>query len=192
MSLQKRAITGLEFEKYLCETYGFTPYSKKPKLKWAGLGRSNFLKLFNSDFNPDKFYPILEESKLVKCDFKNGYDLYEGKKYLKNNLNKWLLYSEPIIKIAPSRSKFKKGDFVYDNISEDRYNNFLINFMKSKWWLENNQIVLDKITNSNKGIYCKDGFIPNEDLDFKWVLNSGEYAPIFNGYKRLSIVFKLK
>ena len=33
---------------------------------------------------------------------------------------------------------------------------------------------------------------PHEKLEFKWVINKGEYGPIFDGYYRLSIVFKLK
>ena len=70
------------------------------------------------------------------------------------------------IRLRDDKGKFKKGNYIFDNVSEEQYNDFIIRFMGSEWWLENNQIVLDKITKSNKGIYCKDGFIPNEDLEF--------------------------
>ena len=64
--------------------------------------------------------------------------------------------------------------------------------MNTKWWQNYNQIILDSIIYSNKGIYCKDGFLSHDQLDFKWVINKGEYGPIFDGYYRLSIVFKIK
>ena len=63
--------------------------------------------------------------------------------------------------------------------------------METSWWKKFNNIILDSITHSNRGIYCKDGFIPHTQLDFKWVLNKGEYSPIFDGYYRLCIVFKI-
>jgi hypothetical protein len=51
---------------------------------------------------------------------------------------------------------------------------------------------LKSIYKSNSGIFSKEGFIPYSDLKFKWVINKGEYGPIFEGYNRLSIIFKLK
>ena len=52
--------------------------------------------------------------------------------------------------------------------------------------------ILDSIKYSNRGIYCKDGFLSHNQIDFQWVINKGEFAPIFDGYNRLSIVFKIK
>ena len=60
------------------------------------------------------------------------------------------------------------------------------------WWKRYCNIIMDSITHSNRGIYCKDGFLPHNELEFKWVINKGEYGPIFDGYYRLCIVFKVK
>ena len=60
------------------------------------------------------------------------------------------------------------------------------------WWRRYNKTLLENIYKSNSGIFSKDGFIPHKDLEFKWVINKGSYAPIFEGYHRLTIVFRLK
>ena len=80
---------------------------KRPRLHWSGEGKNNINKLVSVDKNPEKFKPILSESKFIKSDAidKEG-NLYEIKKYSKNQLKKYRLYSEPIIKVAPSRSKW--------------------------------------------------------------------------------------
>ena len=186
--------TGKEFEEYIFRSYGLSRHMKRPRIVWAGEGKNNIIKLISLDKNPEKFKPILSESKFIKSDAidKEG-NLYEIKKYSKKQLIKFRLYSEPIIKVSPSRSKWGKGDPFYDNFtSVVEYNSFITNLLNTKWWQQYNQIILDSITQSNRGIYCKDGFIEHKKLEFKWVINKGEYSPIFDGYHRLSIVFKLK
>lgn len=190
---QKRNTTGVQFEKEICEIKGWKRKSASPRIKWSGKGRSNFKKLFNFDFNVNKFIPVIEGSKFEKFDaISESGEKIEIKKYKKSKADNWLLYSEPIIKVAPSRSKFVKGDFVHDNISEDTYNSFIEKFVDSEFWSKNSDEILNKITRSNKGIQFMDGFVDNKDIEFKWVINNGEYAPIFNGYKRLTIIFKIK
>jgi hypothetical protein len=63
---------------------------------------------------------------------------------------------------------------------------------KTKWWKKYNKTILENIYKSNSGLYTRDGFIPYSELEFKWVINKGEYAPIFENYHRLTIVFRLK
>lgn len=192
--IQKRVKTGKEFEEYICRVYGLSRHMKRPRLYWTGEGKNNVNKLVSLDKDPEKFKPILSESKFTKSDaIDEDGNLYEIKKYSKHQLTKYRLYSEPIIKVSPSRSKWGEGDPFFDNFnSADEYNSFIENLLQTEWWKRYNQIILDSITHSNRGVYCKDGFICLEKLDFKWVINKGEYGTIFDGYHRLSIVFKIK
>ena len=192
--IQKRVKAGKDFEDYICNLYGFSRHMKRPRLNWSGAGRSNIKKLISVDKNPEEFKPILSKSKFIKCDAidKEG-NLYEIKKYSKRQLKTFRLYSEPIIKVAPSRSKWGAGDPYFDNFKDvEEYNDFIESLTHTKWWKDWNQIILDSITHSNRGIYCKDGFLSLKSLEFQWVINKGEYGPIFDGYNRLCIVFKIK
>lgn len=183
-----------DFEDYICRIHGLSRHMKRPRLYWSGEGKSNIDKLCSLDKCPKKFKPILSESKFVKCDaIDEEGNLYEIKKYSLNQLKKFRLYSEPIIKVSPSRHKWGKGHPYYDNFTNaEEYNKFIDNLMKTDWWKRYSNIIMDSITHSNRGIYCKDGFLPHNELEFKWVINKGEYGPIFDGYYRLCIVFKVK
>jgi hypothetical protein len=190
---QKRNKTGIEFEKQICESNGWVPKSCSPRIKWVGKGRNNFKKLVNSNFDVNEFKPNLTKSKFEKFDaITSKGEKIEIKKYPKSKATNWLLYSEPIIKVAPSRRHFVKGDFVHDNVSEKDYNDFIDNLVTSDFWVNNNEDILNKITRSNIGIQFMDGFVDNKNIEFKWVINKGEYAPIFNNYNRLTIVFRVK
>lgn len=192
--VQHRVKTGKEFEEYICRVYGLSRHMKRPRLHWTGEGRNNVNKIVSLDKNPEKFKPILSESKFTKSDaIDDDGNLYEIKGYTKKHLTKFKLYSEPIIKVSPSRSKWGEGDPFFDNFNNStEYNSFIDNLFNTKWWKRYNQIILDSITHSNRGVYCKDGFICLEKLEFKWVINKGQYGPIFDGYHRISIVFKIK
>lgn len=192
--IQPRVRTGKEFEEYICRVYGLSRHMKRPRLHWTGEGRNNVNKLVSLDKNPEKFKPILSESRFTKSDaIDEDGNLYEIKKYTKQQLTKYRLYSEPIIKVSPSRSKWGEGDPFFDNFNNcDEYNSFIANLLNTEWWKRYNQIILDSITHSNRGIYCKDGFICQEKLEFQWVINKGKHGPIFDGYHRISIVFKIK
>lgn len=191
---QIRAKTGLEFEVFVREKEGFERYIKAPRIKWSGTGRNNMERLLSVGKNPKKFKPIMSKSKFIKADAR-GKDgiLYEIKKYNIKDLKSYKLYSEPIIKVAPSRSKWGKGDPYYDAFEScDEYNKFIYSLTKTRWWRRYNKEILKNIYTSNSGIFSKDGFIPHSKLKFKWVINKGEYGPIFDGYHRLSIIFKIK
>ena len=192
--MQLRAKTGYSFERKVRKREGFERYIKAPRIKWTGVGKNNVQKLLSLDKNPKLFKPIMEESKFTKADAR-GKDgtLYEIKKYSKKDILKFKLYSEPIIKVAPSRSKWGKGDPYYDSFKDsDEYNKFIYKLTKTRWWRKHNKTLLKNIYKSNSGIFSKDGFISHEELEFKWVINKGEYAPIFDNYHRLTIVFRLK
>lgn len=193
MPVQARVEAGKKFEELVIEQYNLEKDNSRPLLKWPGVGRSNWKKLLQHNFDPVIFHPILRKSTFTKYDAVNSRgQKIEIKKYSYSKLKSWTMYSEPIIKVAPSESDFVPGNIIYDNISEEIYNDFIERFMESDWWVNNSQLVLENITNTSIGVYCKDGFIPKDELEFKWVLNNGEYGRIFRNYKRLTIVFRLK
>ena len=183
-----------EFKEYIYRSYGLSRHTNRPRLFWSGEGKNNIDKLCSLDKCPKKFKPILGLSKFIKSDAMDDEgNLYEIKKLTINQLNKFRLYSEPILKVAPNKSDWGVGNPFFDSFeSSDEYNTFIESLMNTNWWKKYNSIILDSITHSNRGIYCKDGFVPLTQLEFKWVLNKGEYSPIFDGYYRLSIVFKIK
>jgi hypothetical protein len=192
--MQLRAITGYSFEREVRSRENFERFIKAPRIKWTGVGKNNVERLVSLKKNPKLFKPIIEESKFVKADAKDSDGiLYEIKKYYKKELNKFKLYSEPIIKVSPRRSEWGKGNPFYDNFKDSKeYNHFIYKMTKTKWWRKYNKIILENIYKSNSGIFSRDGFIPHSELEFKWVINKGEYAPIFENYHRLTIVFKIK
>lgn len=192
--MQIRAISGYSFEREVRGGENFERYIRAPRIKWSGVGRNNVERLVSLNKDPELFKPIIKESKFVKADAKdvNGI-LYEIKKYYKHELNKFRLYSEPIIKVSPSRSKWGKGNPYYDNFKDcNEYNDFINKITKTKWWKKYKKTILENIYKSNSGLFTRDGFIPYSELEFKWVINKGEYAPIFENYHRLTIVFRLK
>jgi hypothetical protein len=189
-----RVNAGYGFEKDIRLKHNFERHIKSPRIKWSGSGRNNVNKIISLGKDPELFIPIMEESKFVKADArdKNG-NLYEIKKYSRKDLKKFRLYSEPIIKVCPTRSKWGKGNPFFDNFNgSDEYNEFIYNITKTKWWRKYNQKILENICMSNEGIFSIDGLIPNSELEFKWVINKGEYGTIFDNYHRLSIVVKIK
>ncbi len=109
--MQRRAITGYSFEREVRKREGFERHINAPKIKWSGSGRNNVEKLLSLDKDPERFKPIMEESKFSKSDAIDvDGNLYEIKKYSKKDFNVFRLYSEPIIKVSPRRSKWGKGD----------------------------------------------------------------------------------
>lgn len=181
---QRRNKTGVDFEYSICETLGWRRVSKSPRIKWSGSGRSNFQKISSVDFDPTKFYPI-EGSVFHKYDAitPNG-DGVEIKKYNKDKLKDWTLYSEPIFKVASHDAVnkviqiFGYGDY---DLAVTNYNKF-INGVR----LNVGQEILDNISQSNIGIQLKDGFIPQSNLEYRWIIVKG-----WMGFDRLSIEFRV-
>jgi hypothetical protein len=183
---QSRNKTGVDFEKRVCESKGWTPKSVSPKLNWVGDGRSNWNKMEQIGFDPSKFVPNLEKSKFDKYDaITNDGQKVEIKKYDSSKLTSWTMYSEPIFKVATRSAmktvvnKFGKGD--YDK-SVESYNEFVAGIIPHV-----GQEILDNITKSNIGIQCEDKFIPQSELEYRWNVRKG-----WMGYNRLSIEFKIK
>jgi hypothetical protein len=193
MSVQFRVKSGSDFEKKVCQEFNLIKYDKRPSIRWNGNGRNIFQKILSLNKDPELFYPLIDKSNFFKCDAKdlNGY-FYEIKKYSKSDLIVPKLYSEPIIKVAPRRTNWGKGNFILDNFTSTEYNDFIYRMTQTKWWSENNKIILDNITKTCKGIYLLDGYVPNDNFEYNWVINKKEYGAIFENYHRLSIVFNLR
>jgi hypothetical protein len=192
MSVQTRVKSGSDFEKTICEKFDLIRFDKRPSIRWSGVGRNNFTKILNLNKDPELFYPLIDRSNFFKCDAKDkDNNFYEIKKYNKSDLIVPKLYSEPIIKIAPGRSSWGKGNFIHDNFTTEEYNNFIEGIVNTKWWGEKNKIILDNITKTCKGIFLIDGYVSNDNFEYSWVINKNQYGPIFDNYHRLSIIFKI-
>lgn len=182
---QSRNKTGVEFENSICESKGWQRVSKSPKIKWTGKGRSNFEKIASVNFNPDNFLP-LPNSIFDKYDAitENG-ERVELKKYKISKLKDWTLYSEPIFKVA-SREGVAAVARIFGQGSLEKaievYNQFVSRIVKNI-----GQDILDKITQSNIGIQLEDGFIPQSNLEYRWVIRKG-----WANFDRLSIEFRVK
>jgi hypothetical protein len=183
---QSRNKTGVDFEKQVCESKGWSHKSASPKINWEGRGRSNFRKIVAVGFDSTKFLPNIEKSKFDKFDAitENG-EKVEIKKYTKDKLENWTMYSEPIFKVA-TRSQMKTVVNLFGNGDVEKsievYNNFVEGIVSNV-----GEEILNKITKSNIGIQCEDGFISQDDVEYRWRVRSG-----WKGYNRLSIEFRLK
>lgn len=178
--VQARVKSGKLYEQYLTKD-GWLRTPIKPTFKWGGEGRNNIQKIKNSCFDPKIF-----------CNPKNlspkKYDIYnpqtnkyrEVKGYNISQLKTWVLYSEPYFKIS-TRIQAKQ-------ISSYEYNQFL-----SKFYDYANSIGLIKyietnMVSSNEGIQFKDGFISQDQIEFRTVISKGQWS----GYDRIQIQFKIK
>jgi hypothetical protein len=116
---QVRSRTGSEFEKE-CEIDGWKRQTKSPKINWTGKGRNNIQRIKSCNFDPSLF-KLSENSDLSK------YDIYhpelkkyrEVKKYKREDLKSWKLYSEPYFKIATKSNQSKMELTTYNKFVED-------------------------------------------------------------------------
>jgi hypothetical protein len=194
MSGKHRVRAGYAFEREVRSKHNFERFIKAPRITWSGEGKNNAEKILSLNKNPEAFKPIFEKSRFDKADAK-GLDgtLYEIKKYSRKELETYTLYSEPIIKVAPTRRKWGAGDPFYEAFKDsNEYNYFINGIVRTKWWRKYNSRIMKSITHSNCGLFTKDGFIPKNELEFKWVINDGQYGCIFDDYHRLSIVVRIK
>jgi hypothetical protein len=183
---QSRSKTGVDFEKTICESKGWTHKSASPRINWSGKGRSNWNKMKQVGLDPTKFVPNFEKSTLEKYDAinQNG-EKVEIKKYPSSKLNNWTMYSEPVFKVATRSALstvtklFGEGDY---ETSVEKYNEFVQGIIPNV-----GGDILEAITKSNIGIQLEDKFVPQEELEYRWNLRSG-----WKGYYRLSIEFRIK
>lgn len=175
--MQKRAKTGIEFEREL-SLNGWYRKSVSPRLKWCGRGRNNFIKIINSNYNPKEF--LLLDCNLCKYDITNNEgEFREVKKYETSKLNQWTLYSEPYFKVADKKQmKF---------IDVDNYNKFINEFYEYNLSTGLFDVIVYGMVNCITGIQFIDKFIPKEQIEFRTVVVNG-----WMGYKRITIQFKLK
>jgi hypothetical protein len=186
MSVQSRVKAGNDFEKLICEKFGWEHKSTCPKIIWSGVGRSNFDKIESVNFDSDKFRPTTE-SVYHKWDaVKPNGDKVEIKSYLLSKLRDWNLYSEPMFKVA-DRKTLSKVVRIFGGgnkeLSVRNYNLFVERLSRSGICED----ILKRITESNIGIQLIDGFVNQSDLEYRWNL-----VPNWEGYLRLTIQFKIK
>jgi hypothetical protein len=177
--MQTRAISGKEFEDSLDNTI-WIKKERKPKLIWEVNGRNLIEKIKNINYDVTKFN-LSPQSLIRKSDFQhkdNPNLTFEVKKYTIKQLNTWTLYSEPFFKIASKAQALR--------ISQEEYNKFVDDFYEHRKDIITQ--VLDGIVKSNIGTKCIDGFIPQDNLEFKVdVINNG-----WAGYKRITVLCRLK
>ena len=87
------------------------------------------------------------------------------------------MYSEPFFKIASKEQ--------LTQITTDDYNRFVDEFFNKRQDIITE--VLNKIVESNIGIRCIDGFIPQHKLEFKVEVVKG-----WAGYSRITVFSKIK
>ena len=178
--MQKRAKTGIDFE-HDVQIDGWIKKTKSPKLKWCGEGRSIL----------DKLKSINYDSKLFTLDntsIYSKYDVYnpttnsycEVKKYEKEKLNDWVLYSEPYFKIASKNVAKKISNDVYNKFTEE----FFILHQESGFF----EKVIENMIENTDGVIMVNGFIPKNELEFRTVLLKHNWG----GYHRITIQFRLK
>ena len=181
---QTRNKTGVDFEKMICETNGWTHSPASPRLIWTGVGRTNFDKIASIGFDASKF-KVTPESNFEKYDaITSDGEKVELKKYKISKARDWTAYSEPIFKIASKgivelvTNIFGGGDL---NLARTNYNKFVSDMSNHI-----GQDVLDNITRSNIGIQLEDGFIPQSNLEYRWRIKKS-----WKGFNRLSIEFRI-
>jgi hypothetical protein len=184
---QKRSISGIEFEKKVCEKNGWCRKSASPSLKWSGKGRSIIDRIGCFIDNPKGFLPDLDKSKFDKydCVDDNGIKR-EIKDYPLEALQKrWTTYSEPI-RCVKSKKELPK---IYKVLGNGSYEKSVENYNKVISEVENNvgDDIINRIKSSNIGIQCQNAFIDNSELEFRWKMKKG-----WMGYNRLTIDFRVK
>ena len=177
--MQKRCLTGTIFEKFLCKD-GFIHKSKSPKAKYSGEGKSILSKIKNSNYDPS-IVQVLPGSDFSKYDIINEEtdEKWEAKKYKMESLKKWTLFSEPFFKIA-TRTQTTK-------ITVRQYNIFV-----NRFWKFNNKKgffgdIIKQMTETLSGICVIDGFIPIDDIEFRFVVKY-----YWMGYKKITLEFRVK
>lgn len=180
MGVQKRVSSGKIFEQSLIRDGWIVKY-KSPRLKWIGKGKSTIQKMKNCGFRPE-LLKLDESSNMCKYDIINSETgkVREVKKYLKDDLTTWTLYSEPYFKIATRGQQ--------NQIGVEEYNKFTTEFYDYNLKLGFFDKVVENMTSCSEGIVVEDGFIPSEELEFRTVLVKNNWG----GYNRITVQFRIK
>jgi hypothetical protein len=180
MPVQNRVQNGKLFELSLIKD-GWIVKPKSPKFKWSGKGKTFIQKLKECEYQPELF--ILDESSnMCKYDIIHPETnrVREAKKYDKNNLTKWTLYSEPYFKIATRIQQSRISVEVYNRFTNEFYNYHLTTGLFDR--------VIDKMTSCSEGIMVQDGFIPSKEIEFRTKLVENQWG----GYNRITIQFRIR
>lgn len=182
---QSRNKKGPDFEKLICEQNGWIRKSVSPKIKWLGKGKNNYEKIKSCNFDPNLFLPDFEKSVFDKYDaITTDGQKVEIKKYKLSKFDDFILYSEPIIKVA-TRSDEKKAMETFG--SQENYNKFIKNLYETFKSKSIDRDILIKMTLSNIGIQTMDGFLSRTNIVYRWEIKQG-----WNGWNRLTILCKRK
>ena len=176
--MQTRAIAGVDFENTLI-TEQWHKSEVKPKMIWNVSGNNVFEKIKNVGYDVTKFN-LSKDSIVSKSDFVFHSDdtiRFEVKKYPKQKLKKWTMYSEPFFKVSDEVNASK--------VNVDEYNKFVDDFMEKRGDIVD--YVLNSIGEGIIGIRCLDGFIHQDKLEYKAEVLKG-----WRGYKRITIMFRIK
>jgi hypothetical protein len=176
--MQTRSITGVDFENSLVSKQ-WVKSEIRPKMVWNVTGKNVFDKMKNVDYDVNKFN-LSEKSVINKSDFvyvSNTTLRFEVKKYTKDKLKKWTMYSEPFFKVS--------NDKDVNSVDVNVYNKFVDEFVTKR------KDIIDKVLNSIGdgvlGIRCVDCFIPQHKLEFSMTVRKG-----WKGYKRITVMFRIK
>ena len=178
--MQKRAVSGVDFENSF-QVDGWVRMATSPRFKWSGKGRTIIDKIKSVNYNPELF--ILDENSNM-----SKYDIYntitggkrEVKKYPKEGLKGWTLYSEAFFKIATKNAVKQISVDVYNKFVEDYYE-----YYKNSGLFER---VIKKMNEGIEGVQVIDTFIPMDELEFKVDIIRNSWKK----YHRLSVLIKLK
>ena len=178
--MQKRAVSGVDFENSF-QVDGWVRKATSPRFKWSGKGRTIIDKIKSVNYDPE-FFILDESSKMSKYDIVNTITggKREVKKYSKEGLKGWSLYSEAFFKIASENAVKQISVDVYNKFVEDYYNHYKNTGLFDR--------VIEKMNEGIEGVQVIGEFIPMDELKFKVDIIRNSWKK----YHRLSILIKLK
>ena len=178
--MQKRAVSGVDFENSF-QVDGWVRKATSPRFKWSGKGRTIIDKIKSVNYDPE-FFILDESSKMSKYDIVNTITggKREVKKYSKEGLKGWSLYSEAFFKIASENAVKQISVDVYNKFVEDYYNHYKNTGLFDR--------VIEKMNEGIEGVQVIGEFIPMDKLKFKVDIIRNSWKK----YHRLSILIKLK
>jgi hypothetical protein len=207
MKVQKRALTGIKFEKERCESNGWQRLGRSPRIQWDVDGCNIWNKIRNTNANPKKFSIDYDNSILEKYDaITPEGERVEIKAVTLQQLENWTLFAEPFPSVKTWSSiyecisifgttkdyshlnrynvkKYKRGlKRILKNGPVDGFNKFLDGLYDNA-----SDEIISRIKSKLDGIECYDGYVPIEDIEFRWVVGKG-----WKGFNRVYLTFRIK
>jgi hypothetical protein len=207
MKVQKRALTGIKFEKERCEANGWQRIGKSPRVKWNVAGKNIWDKIRNTGANPREFSIDYDNSILEKYDaITPEGERVEIKANTLQQLENWTLFAEPfpcvknweaiyecidIFGSSKDTSHLSKDNIrkhkrrlkrIIKNGPAEGFNKFLDGLYQNA-----SDEIISRFKSKIDGIECYDGYVPVEDLEFRWVVSKG-----WKGFNRVYLTFRIK